>query len=273
MRMKTILKWSEALLLSGLAITATAIQPAASQSLAKEKQFTGKVDYVNMEERFFAVNSMLKHKTFELGDRCVVTRWDKTSGGINDLHPGQKVTVSYVDVHGVLAADRVEQDAMIYRGIVKTIDPAQQKLVLYKWDNTRSFALPADCRVMLYDQKLGALNNIKVGDHVSVVYETPAGPDIVRQIAQTSESFTGSVVAIDLPHRTVSAEGTFGTKRFSLANDCSIVMDGKIDAPLMDLRPGERLTINYDEANGVNVANRIAPAVGSKETTTAQANP
>jgi hypothetical protein len=50
-------------------------------------------------------------------------------------------------------------------------------------------------------------------------------------------------------------------------------MDGRIDAPLMDLRPGQRLTINYDEVNGVNVANRIAPAEGSHEATTAQANP
>jgi hypothetical protein len=42
---------------------------------------------------------------------------------------------------------------------------------------------------------------------------------------------------------------------------------------LMNLRPGQRLTINYDEVNGVDVANRIAPAEAAHESTTAQANP
>jgi hypothetical protein len=117
------------------------------------------------------------------------------------------------------------------------------------------------------------LSSIKPGDHVTVVYGSPSGPDVVCQIAQTSISFAGSVVAIDVPHRTFSIEGTFGQKQFSLANDCSIVMEGRNDAPLMDLRPGQRLTVNYDEVNGVNVANRIAPAEASHEAATAQANP
>ncbi len=183
------------------------------------------------------------------------------------------MTIGYQDVHGVLAADRIAQEAMRDHGMVKAIDLARQQLVLRHWDHDRAFTLAKDCNVVLHDQESGALDNIKPGDHVAVVYETPGGSDVVCQIARTSASFTGSVAAIDLPHRAVSVEGVFGAKQFSVANDCSIVMNNTTEAPMTELRPGQRLTVSYDEVNGVNVADRIAPAEGAREATTAQANP
>ena len=78
------------------------------------------------------------------------------------------------------------------------------------------------------------------------------------------------LVAIDLQNRTISAKGSSGVKQFSLAGNCAIVMYGKTDAPLANVRPDERLTINYNEINGVNVANRVAP-IESAESTAAQA--
>src|SRR5208282_4283724 len=257
MKMKSILGWSAGAL-SALAVTTATAQTAAVP--AKERQATGKVEYVNNDEHAVTVRGLLRLRTFELGNNCAVTRWDNTDGTIKDLRPGQKVTIGYRDVHGVLAADRIEQEAMRYRGIVKVMDPARRQLVLRSWNREKTFRLAEDCKVILHDQQNSALASIKPGDHAMVVYESPSVPDVVRQIAQASVSFTGSVVAIDVPHRPVSAEGAFGVKHFSLVDDCSIVMNGRTDAPLMSLRPGERLTINYDEVNGVNVANRIAPA-------------
>ncbi len=45
-----------------------------------------------------------------------------------------------------------------------------------------------------------------------------------------------------------------------MADNCAIVINGKADGQLSDLRPDEKLVFNYDEINGVNVVNRIAPA-------------
>ena len=45
-----------------------------------------------------------------------------------------------------------------------------------------------------------------------------------------------------------------------LADNCAIVLNGKTDGKLSQLRPDERLLFNYDTINGVNVVNRIAPA-------------
>jgi len=52
----------------------------------------------------------------------------------------------------------------------------------------------------------------------------------------------------------------FDTKTFNLADNCAIVIDGKTDGQLSDLKPDDKLVFSYDEINGVNVANRIALA-------------
>jgi hypothetical protein len=50
----------------------------------------------------------------------------------------------------------------------------------------------------------------------------------------------------------------FDTKKFNLGDNCAIVIDGKINGRLADLKPNDKLVFSYDEINGVNVANRIA---------------
>jgi Cu/Ag efflux protein CusF len=269
MKMKTIMKWFTAAF-SVVALLASAGLAAADQP--QETQATGRVVNVNPNEHSLTLRQFLVHRTFNLGSDCAILRWDGSAGEFSDLRPGEKVTIGYRNVHGVLAANRVRQDAMLYSGVVQAIAPASRQLVLGAWNGTRTFLIADNCKVVLHDSGKSALADIKPGDHVSLVYEVTSGPDLVRQIAQPSDSFTGSIVAIDLPHRMVSAQGMFGVKQFSLVHDCSIVLDGTTEAPLLSLRPGERLTINYDQVNGVNLANRIAPAPETHGSMTAQAS-
>ena len=58
----------------------------------------------------------------------------------------------------------------------------------------------------------------------------------------------------------MKAKASFNTKKFNVGDDCAVVINGKPDGKLTDLRPGESLMFSYDEVNGVNVVNRIAPA-------------
>jgi len=80
------------------------------------------------------------------------------------------------------------------------------------------------------------------------------------QIAQTSASFSGTLTAVDLDAKTVKAKEAFETKKFNLGDNCTIVINGKPDGKLSDLKPNDKLVFSYDEINGVNVATRTAPA-------------
>lgn len=204
-------------------------------------------------------------KKFNLGDTCAYTIVGQDTGEAGDLRSGQKVTVDYQDAHGVLVADRVTQRPMRDEGMVKVIDPATQTLTLQMGGiaGDKKFQLPADCEVTLRGDKAGTVADIQPGNHVLITYEEPNGKSTARQIAQTSETFTGDLTAIDLDQKTMKAKSMFTTKKFNLGDDCAVVINGRPNGKLTDLKPGESLTFSYDNINGVNVVNRIAPANGS----------
>jgi Cu/Ag efflux protein CusF len=242
---------------------------ASAQAAKPDKTYTGTVVSVDPKESLLDVNGFLfSHKQFNLGDTCAYAIVGQDTGVVGDLRPGQRVTVGYQAIHGVLVADRVTQQPMRDEGMVKAIDPAAQTLTLQLGVMDKTFHLPADCEVALRGDKSGTLADIQPGNHVLITYEVPNGKATAREIAQTSVTFTGDLTAIDLGQQTIKAKAAFHTKKFDVGDDCAIVINGKPDGKLTDLRPGESLTINYDEVNGVNIVNRIAPG-GSRKSSVA----
>jgi hypothetical protein len=245
-------------------LTATGILQASADSTAPaarpEKNYTGTVASVDPQEHTLAVQGFVFGKKFNLGEPCAYVLLDNNAGTVNDLRPGEKVRVRYQDASGVLVADRVEQEPMRYEGLVTALDPEKHTVTLHVRGLDKTFQIAEDCGVMLRDDKSGTLADIQVGNHVTITYETPGHTLLARAIAQTSEVFTGTLTAIDLEERTVKARTLFGTKKFNLADNCAIVINGKTGGELSDLRPNDQLSLSYDEVNGINVVNRIAPA-------------
>jgi Cu/Ag efflux protein CusF len=253
----------------------SAAEASPNRATAKpDKTYTGTVVSVNPQENLLDVKGFLfSKKEFNLGNNCVYTMVGRNSGAMGDLRPGQRVTVGYQDAHGVLIADRVTQQPMRDKGRVKAIDPAAHKLTLHLGFRDKSFQLPAGCAVTLYGGRSGTLSDIQPGEHVTVTYEVPDGKATAREIAQTSVTFTGDLTAIDLDQKTLKAKATFASMKFSVGDDCAIVIHGKPDGTLSDLRPGESLTFSYNAVNGVNIVNRIAPAGAPKGSIAASSSP
>lgn len=247
------------------ALTATATFRASADQTATaakpvEKSYTGMVKIVNLNERTLDMQEFLWTKDFNLGSVCNFTLPDGSAGTLNDLKPGEKVTVHYQDANDVLVADSIAQQAMTYEGMVKAIDPAKHTMTIHLRVLDKQFQLPDACKIVLQDDRSGTLNDIQPGNHVTVTYMTPNGTLTAAQIAQTSSEFTGTLTAINLNKRTVEAQSMFTSRKFSLADDCAIVINGKPDGKLADLRPEEKLDFSYNDIDGVNVVNRIAPA-------------
>lgn len=248
-----------------LALAAATAMPALADSSATttrpEQTYTGMIVSVDRNEHLLAVRSwVFSKKTFNLGTGCSYALLGKSPADAADLHAGQKVTVTYQDAQGVLIADHVTQKPMRYEGMVKAVDSAQHTLTLHAGGSDKTLQIADDCQIMLRNDKVGTYGDIKVGDHVTVTYEKPGDTLTAQRIAQTSITFTGRLTAIDTETRVVKARTTFDSKKFNVADNCAIVINGKPDGHLADLKLDEKLTFSYDEINGVNVANRIAPA-------------
>ncbi|MFZ0827097.1 MAG: hypothetical protein WAO02_06715 [Verrucomicrobiia bacterium] len=261
MKINVIRAWA-AVGVSVLTMTAALKASADDAAMAgiPHKSYTGTVVSVDAKEHLLGLKGTFLSKTFNLGENCSYTLVDKPAGAISDLRPGQRVMVVYQESHGVLVADRVTQQPVSGEGTVKAYDPIQHTLTLHGHGADRTFQIAGDCKVVLRGDKSGGLADIQTGNYVTVTYENPGNKPTAWKIAQTSETFTGSLTAIDLDTKTVKAKALFDTKKFSLGDNCAIVINGKINGQLADLKPNDKLVFSYDEIDGVNVANRIAPA-------------
>jgi hypothetical protein len=274
MKTKVLCRWTAvglSVLTAMAAYRASADDASANATAAKpDKNYTGTIVSVDPKENMLNVHGFMFSKKFNLGDNCAYTIVGKETGALSDLRPGQRVTVGYQDAHGVLIADRVTQRPMRDEGMVKAIDPATRTMTLHVGMMDKKFQLPADCDVTLRGGKSGTIADIQPGYHVTVTYEVLNGKATAREIAQTSATFTGDLMAIDLDQKTLKAKATFTTKKFNVGDDCAVVINGQPNGKLTDLRPGESLTFSYDDVNGVNIVNRIAPARASSSSSVAE---
>lgn len=258
MKTTALRRWT-AVCLSVLTAAAVIRASADQQTTATKHStsYTGTVKSVDPKKHVLGVKGVMLSKTFNLGDSCEYVFVAKGAGTINDLRRGQKITVYYQNAHGVLVANRIEQRLLRYEGTVRAIDRETRTLTLHHRAMDKTFLIAGDCAVMLRGNKSGTLAAVTPDIRVSVIYETPNGTRTAREIHQTSATFTGTLTAIDLNNRTLKAKHVFGTKEFNLADGCNITLNGKSDAQLRDLKPGDNLAFNYDVVNGINVVNRI----------------
>jgi len=248
-------------------LTAAVISASADQQTKArhENSYTGTIMSVDSKEHMLRVKGIMLTKSFNLGDSCEYAFVGKGAGSISDLRPGQKITVGYQNFHGVLVADRIEQKPMRYDGTVRAIDPETRTLTLHLRARDKAFLIANDCAVKLRENKSGSLAALKPGNRVTVLYETPYGTPTAREIDQSSATFAGKLTAVDVNNRSLKAKHVFGTKKFNLADNCTITLDRKTNAQLRDLAPGDQLSFNYDVVNGINVVTHITQTEAAVE--------
>ena len=254
-------------------LTLTALPSVADQATTAakpDKIYTGTVISVNPNGRTLEVKGLLLSKNFNLGENCAYVLWNNPGGAIIDLRAGQKVKVGYQDVSGVLVADRVKQEPLTDHGMVKAIDPVTHTLTLRSGWMEKTIQIPDNCQVQLSGNKSGSLANVQPGYYVTVTYELPHGKPVAREIEQTGTTFTGELTAVDMGNRTVKAKSVFDKMSLHLADNCAIVVNGKPDGQMRDLKLGDRMSFNYEDVNGVKIVNRIAEEPMTQETSAAR---
>ncbi|MGC9941851.1 MAG: hypothetical protein ABSE48_08440 [Verrucomicrobiota bacterium] len=236
---------------------------ASDSNSGSEQTYSGTVKEVNLNEHTFKVEgSMMLSKKFDMGATCTYSFLGNPHGTSEGLHAGQQVKVSYQTADGELAADRVEQQSLTYTGYVKAVDSKARTITVASggFSMSKQFKFIDGCKVSLRGEKTGTFDDIQVGNYVTLTYETPSGLPTIQRISQSGEQFTGSLTAIDLDEKTLKAKSMFDSKSFHVGAHCVIVTKGKAGGKLSDLKPEDKLVFTFDQIDGVNVVNRIAPA-------------
>jgi hypothetical protein len=261
MRTYTVARAAVALI--GLAWANPSLGDDSGNAAQKEKSFKGNVAAVDAQDRTFSVKGLFFTRNFNMASDCKVSLQDKSVASLVELRPGQKVDIRYDENNGVRIARQIAQHDLIHTGHITAIDPAARTLTLKEGVTTHNFAVAPDCAVVLKDDKWAALSSLQVGDAVHVIYEPVKGLQMASRIEQKSEMFVGTIEAVDAITRSVKAKDFLSEKKFNLADDCPIVIHGKLNGSLSDLRIGDRASISYDNQDGVLVANRVRPMTGT----------
>jgi Cu/Ag efflux protein CusF len=75
--------------------------------------------------------------------------------------------------------------------------------------------------------------------------------------AKNDRVYTGRIQHLDPAQRVIIAESFWSTRTFSLGDNCKIALEDKPDATLADLRPGQKIEIQYVAARGVRIAHAV----------------
>ncbi|MGC3959715.1 MAG: DUF5666 domain-containing protein [Verrucomicrobiota bacterium] len=231
-----------------------------------EKVYQGTISAIDAVEKTVSVKGTMFSKTFNTAEACKISLEDKPAAALSDLRVGQKVDVHYQNVLGVLVAGEIVQHNLELKGQITAINPDKRLLAVKAGTRTRELSIADNCRVILKDRRVGALDNLKVGHTVNIAYDPADGDMTARKIEQKAETFVGTIQALDAATKTVKARSLMSEKKFNLADGCRIVVANKPDASLRDLRIGDKVEFSYEAADGVLVANRIGRDANLAET-------
>jgi hypothetical protein len=237
---------------------------------AKSKTaWTGKLTAVNAEHHTITAKSWWHTRTFNVGEKCAISTMDKKSAALSDLRPGERVKVRYQTTGGVSIAEQISVEPLHVAGTVEAVNQTARTVTMEEPFHDRTLHLSQDCKIVLWNGKDGTLADLTPGNRVMVSYELPGGSPVAYRIHERTQTYVGKLDAIDLKARTVAASELWGNKQFNLADNCRIMAAGKANAHLSDLQLGHDYRFTYENVDGVNVVDRIAPSSGTKPATTA----
>lgn len=144
-----------------------------------------------------------------------------------------------------------------YSGTVTAVNPTERTLSVKGFLFSKEFNTSDACKVTLEDRPEANLEALQPGHKVDVRYRDVAGVLVAGEIIQHNQVFKGHLTAIDPGRRTLIVKGSAGTRDFTAAADCSVLLHDERVGTLENLQVGHTVSVAYDPADGGWAAHKI----------------
>lgn len=240
-----------------LALPACADDAKAAKEDAKARSWNGTVTAVDPKGRTVTVKRFLFAKTFSMAESCDITVGNHKQAQADELHPGMKVGVRYAETQGVPIASALHQKQEKLRGTITAIDADSRAIKVGQGMWAKQFTAPEDCVFEFHKGSTGAISDLRLGQRVTVTYGQTGETLTAYRVLEPSEMFAGTLSAVDATERTIRVKYLLGEKRFRLADDCHVLVGDTLKEDLAGLQLGQKISLDYQEANGVLIASRL----------------
>jgi Cu/Ag efflux protein CusF len=144
-----------------------------------------------------------------------------------------------------------------YTGMVTAVNEKDKTVTVKQFLFDRTFNLADNCKIVLADGSKGDLSDIRAGQKLDVQFAKERGVYIAYQITRQNLTFTGYIDVINPASKFLVVKSGLQSPHFKLAKDCSVIAEGGKDGSLDDLKPGQTVSVNYEEQNGNKVARSV----------------
>ena len=154
------------------------------QRLHEDTSFVKSVDLTTQQ---LTVERARLGKTFWLTEDTRILAHGKPAK-LADLKPGQRVTVNYVRNGVALVAKSVNDPSELFSGTIEAINAEQGSVTMKYLLSRRTFALGADCRIVVDDSPKATLRDLRIGDRATISYRDVQGVLIAMRVTRNASA-------------------------------------------------------------------------------------
>ncbi|WP_047150856.1 S-layer homology domain-containing protein [Aneurinibacillus tyrosinisolvens] len=239
-------------------------------SESKDKSLEGTVYDIDQQAKLLTIKtSGSKLEAFNYDDATFVEYKNKRFPNIGDLIQGDSVKLELAN--GIISKIIVNvAENEVNSGTIKAVNVADQfitiqgqdgKLQVYRVDNSTAISVGETTGLSLSDLVIGDKIDIKVQNE-TVSSITVKNRTVVNPTEPNDNLKNGTIFAVDATNRVISLKNASGelTAAYELSTNAELIMDGKSNPGLADLKKDMNVSFQLDQDNKIiyiNADNRI----------------
>jgi hypothetical protein len=163
-----------------------------ASKIAQEKlTFTGMVQAINQNDRTLMVHHRGSTEKFTLPEDCTLvlagdrrSRVENGKGLLENVQPGNRVTVVYEVPEGKMVAREIDQTSKAFVGTLDAVNQMENTISAAEGSHDdQRFHLADGCAIMVNNKPEGRLKNLRVVQKYALSYEVVDGVNVVNRIA------------------------------------------------------------------------------------------
>jgi hypothetical protein len=154
----------------------------ASEVAQRDLQYEGKVVAIDTDQGTLRVKRGWMSREFKVPKVGMIVFSDGVRHPLNDLDIGQQVKVSYTTPEETHLAMRIDIQRLKFTGRIAVLDADKQLIDAGNLTASHTFQLSADCEFVIPGKSDGSIEDLKIGDQATFLYEDIDGVAVATKV-------------------------------------------------------------------------------------------